>query len=296
MATPEKSKATTLIPDTWETTALLGLFLNVIGGLIVAGILLFVTTPSRLLLVVAISFLGVSVTSTIVLFRRAKRLETINEELRSSLTSCEVHYEQSLKRIGISEITDAMEGSKWSPDAVMERARHEVKFLGVFGHKWAMDTQRQNNYKAMLTRIQLNGGKVQFLLLNPNSAEASKLALYRNQATDFYKDFPSIEFYKGLAREFDCFELRLFDHFPFIRLILVDGVCSISRFKTQKTADHTLRAPQLVFAPEGPDDNWTMYQALVLLYDFLWKLAKDPFSSTEEIPGETPTETPYETS
>jgi hypothetical protein len=276
-------KPTPLVPDTWQTTAALGLFLNLLGGLIVAAILLFATTPSRVLIVTAIFFVIVSAIGTMILFKKSRRLENENRSLRSSLTGCEVRYDQKLKSIGITDITDAMEGSEWSPDAVMERAQNQVKFLGVFGHKWVMDSDRQNRFRSMLTRIQLNGGKVQFLLLNPNGASASKLALYRNQATDFYKDFRSIEFYKILAKEFDCFELRLFEQFPFIRMISVDGVCSISRFKTQKSAEHTLKAPQLVFAPEGPNDNWTMYQALVLLYEFLWGLARDPFS----IPGAT---------
>lgn len=280
-------KSIPIIPDTWQTSAALGLFLNLVGGLIVAGILLFATTPSRILIITAIFFVVASAISGFILFLKNRRLTAAVEQLQSELSSCELLYEQRLKNIGITEITDAMAGSNWSPDAVMARAQHQVRFLGVFGHKWVMDADRQNKYRAMLTRIQLNGGRVQFLLLNPNSAPASKLALYRNQKSDFYKDFPSVEFYKNLAKEFDCFELRLYEHFPFIRLILVDGVCSISRFKTQKSAENTLKAPQLVFAPEGPDDNWTMYQSLVLLYDFLWGLAKDPFTSQSRLLHET---------
>jgi hypothetical protein len=180
--------------------------------------------------------------------------------------------------VGIAEFAERLGDSRWSPVGVMARAHHEVRFLGVFGHKWVMDAQKKEAFRTMLTHIQLNGGRIQFLLLNPASDSAKRLANFRQQDLDAYEGFPSIDVYKQFAAEFDCFQLRLFDHFPFLRITFVDGLCSLSRFKVIAQANETLNAPQLVFAPEDPRGPWTLYQALVLLFDHLWGNAVDPFA------------------
>ncbi|HEV8132739.1 MAG TPA: hypothetical protein VGQ81_15950, partial [Acidobacteriota bacterium] len=228
----------------WYTSAIFALLLDIVAGLVVAGVVLFANTGSRLLVIIGSLGVTALVMSAIIVGVKNRHLTRELVALRNSLQSCQRQYADQLQRIGITEIANSLGSSRWSPDSVMERAQYKVRFVGVFGHKWAMDAQRQDNFRSMLTRIQLNGGKVQFLLLNPNSSAAIQLARYRKQNDDFYKNFPSIEFYKGLSAKFDCFEIRLFEHFPFIRLIFVDGLCAISRFKVHSGAEETLNAPQ----------------------------------------------------
>lgn len=204
------------------------------------------------------------------------RLLSSKHQVERQLVACENRYQEQLDRIGVTEIAHTLKDSNFSPDAVMARAQHQVRFVGVFGHKWVMDAGRKQKFRDMLRHVQLNGGKVQFLLLNPNCTAAKKLASLRDQDRDTYKDFDSVKYYLDLSVEFDCFDLKLFEHFPFIRLIFVDGLCAISRFKVSAQADVTLEAPQLVFAPENPGGTWTMYQPFVHLYDFLWERALDP--------------------
>lgn len=261
----------------WYSSAVFNLIINIIAGLITAAILFFVDTTSKLLIVIAAFAILTLVISTILSFVKTKKLGNKLDEASKELTNYKINYEHRLHNMGIVEIVEAMGKGSWSPDALTERTNQNLCFLGVFGYKWVKDTQREKNFRAMLTRIQLNGGCVKFLLLNPNKISAKKLAYYRNQEPDIYKDFPSIEIYKNFAREFDCFEIRLFDHFPFLRLAISDGSCAISRFKTHMATEETLRAPQLVFTSEGPENNWSLYQAFVLLYNHLWKRAKDPF-------------------
>lgn len=208
-------------------------------------------------------------------YRYHKLLKSKNQ-LAHLLTACENRYGQQLERIGVTEIAETLKDSQFSPDAVMVRAQHEVRFVGVFGHKWVMDAGRKQKFRDMLRRVQLNGGKVQFLLLNPNCNAARKLAGLRDQEPNTYKDFDSVKHYVDLSKEFDCFDLKLFEHFPFIRLIFVDGHCAISRFKVSAQADVTMEAPQLVFAPENPGGTWTMYQPFVHLYEYIWDHAIDP--------------------
>lgn len=264
---------------------LIAIAVNIFAGLILAAILLQADTISRVATAAGVLIVLTWLLGTLTLLRRnrllAMRCGEMATELgtaKSSLSVCEVRYASQLQRLGIAEITESMEGSRWSPDAVMARAQQQVKFLGVFGHKWALDDMRKSAFRSMLTRIQLNGGKVQFLLLDPASSAAQRLATYRKQDIHTYADFHSIAFYKEMAALYDCFDLRLYSHFPFLRFILVDSMCAISRFKVSSGAAETLKAPQMAFSPEDPDGRWTMYQAFVLLFEQLWQNATDPFS------------------
>lgn len=270
-------------PPPWYLSAIAAVLLNVMAGLLVAAILIFADTASRVLLTLVVLGVLVAVGSCILLALRNQKLSADVRDLRASLSQCENRFAQQTARVGIAEITDTMADSRWSPDAVMDRAAQEVRFLGVFGHKWVMDAQRQERFRAMLARVQLNGGRVQFLLLDPSSESATRLAALRKLSADEYRNFHSIEFYKPLMREFTSFQVRLFDHFPFQRLLFVDGLCAVSRFKVNAGAEETLKAPQLVFASEQPGGPWTLYQTCILLYDYLWERAHAPSLPTAPV-------------
>jgi hypothetical protein len=271
----------------WYSTVVPDFVVNIFAGLILTAILLVVKTFSAVVITICVLVVIVLVGSTLNLARKNKKLQQEVSLLQENLTSCENLYDSQLQSIGITEISNTLGESRWSPDSVMGRANRAVRFIGVFGHKWVMDAQRRETFRAMLTRIQLNGGKVQFMLLDPNCSAAIQLANFRKQEPNTYKNFHSIEFFKELAAQFDCFEIRLFQNFPFIRLIFVDGQCAISRFKINSGAEETLNAPQLAFSPDLPGSSWTLYQPFVQLYDYLWLKAKNPFLIFTETPSES---------
>jgi len=253
---------------------LVALAVNVIAGLITAGILLFATTTVQVGIVLLVVSLMATIAIAVSLALHSRKLGSQLQVLEREGAERERFSKLQMQRLGIVEFSDTLGASRWSPDAVMGRAHSYVRFLGVFGHKWVMDAKRQALFKAMLRRIQLNGGTVQFLLLDPNGAGAVKLAAFRNLDLNTYENFSSIEFYKGLSSEFPCFQLKLYDNFPFLRLIFVDGRCAVSRFKVDAGPEETLKAPQIAFESQPPSEVWTLYQAFALLYEFLWTVAK----------------------
>jgi hypothetical protein len=206
-------------------------------------------------------------------FRRKRELEL-------ELTECKAQYKDQLASMGITDIALSLKDSSFSPSAVMSRAHHQVRFLGFFGHIWVADENGKRQFRDMLTRVQLNGGRVQFLLLDPNCAAAKRLVTMRDHdpkaSGDFASVSDSVKYYFELTKEYDCFELRLFDHVPFLWLIFVDSLCAVSRFKLNPQATAALEAPLLVFAPENPGGVWTMYQPFLHLFEFLWERKEDP--------------------
>ncbi|MHB9099688.1 MAG: hypothetical protein ACYC5X_17925 [Syntrophales bacterium] len=281
-----RSDPTVLPTQQWQFSITIALTLNILAGFVTAFILSVADTPSKILIGSTVVIFLCLTGWCIFLFWRSKLLSGELQHVKNSLNLCQNRFSEQLKSVGISEFAEKLGESRWSPTSVMARAHHEVRFLGVFGHKWVMDSSKKDAFRSMLTSVQLNGGRVYFLLLNPSSDSAKRLANFRKLDLNTYEGFPSIDIYKSFAAEFDCFQLRLFDHFPFIRLIFVDGLCAVSRFKLNDEAKETLNAPQLAFAPEQPGGPWTLYQALVLLFDHLWSQAIDPFveSSSAESP------------
>lgn len=102
---------------------------------------------------------------------------------------------------------------------------------------------------------------------------------------DFASVSDSVKYYVDLTKEYKSFELKLFDHFPFMWLMFVDNQCAVSRFKLNPQAASALEAPLLVFAPESPGGMWTMYQPFLHLYDFLWERSADSVTAVSKRSG-----------
>jgi hypothetical protein len=101
--------------------------------------------------------------------------------------------------------------------ADMRKVEKFLFFSGICGEKWLYNDELKNEFKSMLARVQENGGKVVFYLLNPQSTYYEK---FRKSKTDFPAS-PYPFFYECTVK-YKCFEVDLYDRYPSIRILKID--------------------------------------------------------------------------
>jgi len=276
------------------STLLLGVFAN----LLTQGVLTFATTQSQIIasvvLIAILLLLNASaylVATNLRLRRGQVTLEQQSREVRDQIARLQAELEDSkeserkrLAQIGIVAVAESLKDSHWDPPLIMQRANSGLEFMGCFGHKWVSSDQRIEEFRRMLARIRLNGGKVRFLLVNPNSTDALRIAnVRRRELSEEYGGFPSISRYEALARDFPWFELRLSDEFLHLRVLAVDDRCAVSSYLVTGNPHDELEAPQVVISRTPEPECWTLYTPLHELFEYHWERSSRAWSRPPRI-------------
>ena len=140
-SSPQPSSSQTLNqPEArFSLQIMVSLVINVLAGLIVAFILLFSDTSTKVVLAFSIIGVLILVTSVVVLAFKLREAKHKNTALQNELRSRAARYQEWLSNVGIATVQEMGSGD-WSPQAVMSRAHHKVRFVGVFGRKWVSGT------------------------------------------------------------------------------------------------------------------------------------------------------------
>lgn len=178
-----------------------------------------------------------------------------------------------LSEVGFHSAIPKLKDSEYTPEGCMRLAQSTLYFMGTTGSKWVLTTNVRENFKSFLHSIEGKKGKVKFLLIKPDSGAYRRLKSRRRDALTG----STYEMWKKLSQEFECLEVKVFNHLPCFRTIFIDNSKMVlSRYKLEKN-DHIAcnsgwDAPHLIFRQKA---EWAMYDAFRLYWDEEWRAARD---------------------
>lgn len=179
-----------------------------------------------------------------------------------------------LRAMGVVDVAAHLE-RPYDPESCMRQAERRLYFMGNFGSKWV----KSEAFIPFLRRIHAFGGKVQFLLVDPEGAAFKSLKTHRRESLS-QDPRPNLERMAVLSKEYPCLSLRLYDSMPCFRLVFIDErrvVFSTYRIDEEGYARSKdgWKAPQMLISREPP---WSMYTAFERYYNECWENAK-PYGS-----------------
>jgi hypothetical protein len=173
-----------------------------------------------------------------------------------------------LKDMGIVGCTSRLTDSKYEPTQCMQQARRKLWFMGILASKWVIEPRVRAEFRDFLSAVHYQGGEVRFLLINPKGRAFTRLRDQREGAIST----ESLKHIKALAKEFSCFQVRLYDLIPCFRLVFIDEtMLAVSRYKIDKrgyfASKYGWEAPHLLIDGAAP---WSLYDAFDLYFHQVW--------------------------
>ncbi len=169
---------------------------------------------------------------------------------------------QRLGEVGIVEVTDALQGTKYTPQECRHTKR-SLAFLGILGSKWVND----KNYETFLGRMDATDGTVKFLLINPDGRGYQRLSDVREETINP----DSLEKFYALQQRYSVLRVKLYDDLPSFRMIFIDGKeLAVSTYKLDKEGHFKSRFgwdnPHLVLDANSP---WSLRPIRTILPEAL---------------------------
>lgn len=272
------------------------LMISIVGSLIASLIIVLVKKTSFSILEMVFVFIIVLISDIVVFLILKKKQTSIDEQYTNDLKIANEQYKSStikmnemeamlhrLKNMGITDCTEDLKGTEFSPKECMKNVQRTLSFMGVGGAKWVIDEENINLFKRMLKRVKSRKGKVRFLIINPTGIGFAELKSLRGE-----NDVPRKESYdsfKKLSKEFRQYlEVRVYDQLPSFRLQFVDdGYVVVSRYYFEKeNFDKSARGwdiPHLMIHSECYDNGKIEYHASLYdsfheLYEYIWENSK----------------------
>lgn len=87
-----------------------------------------------------------------------------------------------LEDVGLTKWTTALSNSGYEPLECMDLAKRSLDFMGIAGSKWVAEVVVRNEFEEFLTRIRNRGGRVRFLMIDPQSDAFRTLRTMRGAA------------------------------------------------------------------------------------------------------------------
>lgn len=161
-----------------------------------------------------------------------------------------------LAEMGINDCTSKLSESKYEPLQCMAAANKRLYFMGILAAKWVFPHMAE--FDRFLKKIQLQGGNVTFLLINPKGQAYPKLRDMRDGALST----TSLPKLTDLVTKYSCFKVYLYDHIPCFRLVFIDDKeVAVSRYKIDSQGYFKSKsgweAPHLIIKP---GTNWSLYE------------------------------------
>lgn len=191
-----------------------------------------------------------------------------------------------IRQLGIVRILSRSDKGEGSTKSYMGRANSQIYFVGIAASKWL---DQRDTFEATIRRIcALNGGRIRFLLLNPDADAVQKLSLANpetgNELAVKRKIIGSLkaidELMEKLKRESgnldlsSSFEVRLYDQMPVFRLTLIDN--SLAYFCFYRLRSDGKKLKQLIIKPsrqEGGlfrDTDNNIFNSMADYFENIW--------------------------
>lgn len=197
--------------------------------------------------------------------KNLKNLESENEKLKEDISKYQNFFSleaiEKMADIGIIDCTLKLNDTDFAPTNCMERIKRKLLFSGVSGAKWVQDPVTQKKFRKMLDKISNNNGEVKFLLIDPNSKAYEKLKKQREGDISN----ASYPIWKQLVSEYDCLQVRCYNHLPSFRIQLMDDTtAAISRYQIRKEDYDKFKQgwdnPHLIIKSEGIMSFFPIYE------------------------------------
>jgi hypothetical protein len=180
-----------------------------------------------------------------------------------------------IELLGISSASAIhLRGSRLEPSDCIERTQRLLYFSGVLASKWVMEPAVRSEFEQLLYRLdtQDDPGDVRFMVIDPSSEAYERLQQLRGgRISD-----ESVPHLIRLAKKYQCFEVRAFQHLPAFRILAIDDeVVSFSPYALAAEAYKTSRrgwdAPHVILDPQAP---WPLAAAFRLYFEEAWARCK----------------------
>jgi hypothetical protein len=180
-----------------------------------------------------------------------------------------------MSKIGISTASVLkLQGSKVEPKHCIRRVSKTLWFTGVLASKWVQTPAIRSELDDQLTILdEVEGGDVRFMILNPEGPVYKRLHDLRNGRLSA-EHLPHLA---ALAKRHPCFRVRLFDHLPTFRILVIDrDFVTFSFYRLDETSyiesDGGLESPHIALDPLAP---WPLASAFAGLFEESWAAAID---------------------
>jgi len=182
-----------------------------------------------------------------------------------------------LKDVSRVGITNAFETTARgvSAKASMKEVRHELAFLGI-GAKKLTETAE---FDAMLKRCKASGGRLRFLLSNPENPALEEMARqnnrndlsYRSRVRESIREILTRAAASGVAFEVRLYDMKQRTSLPQFRLMFIDDRLCIFSQLVWSTAEG-LDNPQMILKRNRNSASSSLYQGYLEYFEDLWNL------------------------
>lgn len=192
---------------------------------------------------------------------QAIRIENSSDDAQSLLSLCST--------LGITTASQLrLADSHLTPHACIQRTRKRLLFAGVLASKWVIDPAIRNGFDQLLARLDASNGEVRFLVINPAGDAFKRL----NDLRDGNISTESIAPLKLLADQHRSLQVRLYDHLPAFRIVVIDDdVVSFSPYRLAAEAylasGRGWEAPHVVLDPMA---NYPLAEAFLMVFAETW--------------------------
>lgn len=179
---------------------------------------------------------------------------------------------QSYVHLGFAPVyASKLRGSPWEPEQCCARVQRRLFFMGVLGGKWVQQPESKQMFEAMLRRVQVAGGDVRFLLIDPKGTAYKEL---RDSRQGNISD-SAINIWKSLVRKHSCLQVRLYNRLPTFRLSFLDDTeLALSRYQLTSERHYQSKwgweAPHVIVTNGG---DWSLYPCFERYFQDLWQTA-----------------------
>ena len=186
------------------------------------------------------------------------------------------HYQSAASKLstlkaltGIGRIDNSLREGE-TPEKCMGRATSSLKFMGIGAQKWSVHEQELRH---MLSRLRRVRGSARFLVIEPTSQWAKEASVQSGHKPDWLRErlVVSLRQFKVLREYFDNLEVRLYNHYPYYRLVLInDQVAIVGQYRGVDSG--TGWDAPLVHFEAGT--TWSFYQGYHVHFEGEWEQAR----------------------
>jgi hypothetical protein len=206
-----------------------------------------------------------------------KTADSASEASRPAITVASLHNrgnvrsdsfdDTAIERLGIVNCVPTLIGSNFTPEQCRHHTQYDLRFSGLQGTKWVDSDESIADFRHFLHRLRPRPRKsVRFLLVNPFGPSMPEILQARREVPDTKRDLKNLQQFVSLMDDFDFLEVKLFDHFPYFRIVIIDGTeMAVSRYKVWTEHRYGSKGPHLILRNDvNPEDA----QAVSLFYAF----------------------------
>jgi Domain of unknown function (DUF5919) len=190
---------------------------------------------------------------------------------------------EAARSLGILECLSTLERSNWTPDKCRARTRSKLYFAGFLATKWVTPDEQLDEFEHFLKRLSgAQDASVQFLLLDPFGSAIRQIHVMRSgvsHETELRRHAETFERHRDLMRRYPFYKIRLYDHVPYFRIVIVDGdTMAVTRYKVMEGREFGWKAPHLILRnDEYPErqDAVSLFYAFERYYEHMWGMGRD---------------------